>query len=68
MAELLLLPVPERLRVVEELWNSIAEDQDALPDPPSVVAELRARKARFLANPGSGVPWIVAKERILHRE
>ena len=68
MAELLLLPVPERLRVVEELWNSIAEDQDALPDPPSVVAELRARKARFLANPGSGVPWNVAKERILHRE
>jgi putative addiction module component (TIGR02574 family) len=68
ISELRLLPVPERLLLVEELWNSITEDQIALPDPPSVVAELRARKARFLANPASGVPWEEAKKRILSRE
>ena len=68
ISELLLLPVPERLQAIEELWNSIAEDQNALPDPPSVMAELRARKARFLANSASGVPWATAKKRILSRE
>ena len=61
------LPAPQRLRVVEELWDSIVQDQNELPDPPSVVAELRARKARFLANPASGVPWKAAKKRILNR-
>ena len=68
ISELRLLPVPERLLLVEELWNSITEDQIALPDSPSVVAELRARKARFLANPASGVPWEEAKKQILSRE
>ena len=68
ISELRLLPVPERLLLVEELWNSITEDQIALLDPPSVVAELRARKARFLANPASGVPWEEAKKQILSRE
>ena len=64
MAELHSLPVVERLRLVEHLWNSIAEDQNSLPDPPAVVAELRARKARFVANPTSGVPWKEAKDLI----
>jgi putative addiction module component (TIGR02574 family) len=68
LSELRLLPVPERLQLVEELWNSITEEQNELPDPPSVVAELRARKTRFLANPASGVPWEAAKRRILSRE
>ena len=57
----------EPLQLVEELWNSIVEGPDSLPDHPGVVAELRARKARFLANPSSGVPWEVAKARIRSR-
>jgi len=63
-SELRALPTAERLQLIEDLWNSIVEDQDPLPDHPSVVAELRARKARFMANPGSGVPWSEAKKRI----
>ena len=63
-SELRALSVPERLQLVEDLWDSIAEDQHSLPDHPSVVEELRARKARFLANPSSGIPWETAKERI----
>jgi putative addiction module component (TIGR02574 family) len=64
IAELRSLPVAERLRLVEDLWDSIAEEQNSLPDHPAVIAELRARKARFTANPASGVPWGMAKERI----
>lgn len=58
------LPVVERLQLVEDLWDSIVEDQDSLPDHPAVVSELRTRKARFLAHPSSGVPWEKAKARI----
>jgi putative addiction module component (TIGR02574 family) len=62
--ELRALPAPERLELIEDLWNSIVEDQDSLPDHPAVIAELRTRKARFMANPCSGVPWSEARKRI----
>ena len=64
IAELRLLPVVDRLQLVEDLWNSIVDDQDSVPDHTTVLTELRARKARFLANPSSGMPWEEAKARI----
>lgn len=64
IAELRSLPLAQRLRLVEELWDSIVEDHNSLPDHPALIAELRARKTRFMANPASGVPWGKAKERI----
>jgi putative addiction module component (TIGR02574 family) len=64
ISELGALPAAERLQLIEDLWSSIVEDQDSLPDHPAVVAELRARKARFMANPSSGVPWSEARKRI----
>jgi putative addiction module component (TIGR02574 family) len=64
LTELRALPLAERLQLVEDLWDSIAEDQHSLPDHPAVVEELRARKARFMANLGSGIPWDEAKKRI----
>ena len=57
-------PVVERLQLVEAIWDSIAEDQHSLPDHPSVVKELRERKARYLSNPKSGVIWEAAKKQI----
>ena len=64
LSDLRSLSVVERLQLVEDLWDSIAEDQHSLPDHPAVIKELRARKKKFLANPSSGVPWEVAKRRI----
>jgi putative addiction module component (TIGR02574 family) len=64
MSELRLLSVAERLQLVADLWDSIADDQHSLPDHPAVAEELRARKARFLANPSSGTAWVDARERI----
>jgi putative addiction module component (TIGR02574 family) len=62
--ELRSLPFAERLQLIEDLWDSIAEDQHALPDHSSVAAKLRERKERYLKNPSSGVPWETAKGRI----
>jgi putative addiction module component (TIGR02574 family) len=64
LSELRALPLAERLQLVEDLWDSIAEDQNSLPDDPAVIEELRARKARFQADPASGIPWEEAKKRI----
>ncbi len=64
LSDLRSLSVVERLQLVEDLWDSIAEDQHSLPDHPAVVRELRARKKKFLANPSSGVSWEIAKRRI----
>jgi putative addiction module component (TIGR02574 family) len=39
------LPVDDKLSLVEELWESIAADEAALPVPPSHLAELQRRLA-----------------------
>lgn len=64
LSELRSLPLAERLQLVEDLWDSIAEEQHSLPDHPALIEELRARKARLLANPSSGITWEEAKARI----
>jgi putative addiction module component (TIGR02574 family) len=64
LSELTSLSVPEKLQLVEDLWDSIASDQESLPDHPAVIEEIQRRRARFDANPGSGVVWEEIKKRI----
>ena len=53
-AKLLELPVTERIRIVEDLWDSIAADQQALPLTAEQRAELDQRLDAYEAdgNPG----------------
>ncbi len=67
ISELRALPVSERIQLVTDLWDTIADDQQALQDPPEVIEEIRRRRERYLQNPSSGIPWEVAKERIRSR-
>jgi len=64
ISELKSLSVSERLQLVEDLWDSIASDQEALPDHPVVIEEIRRRRAKFDANPGSGMSWDQMKKQI----
>ena len=64
ITDLKTLPVPQRLQLVEDLWDSIALDQEALPDHPTVMAEIKARRARFSETPSSGKSWEEVKTRI----
>jgi putative addiction module component (TIGR02574 family) len=64
LAELKKLPLAERLQLVEDLWDSIDEEQEALPDPPELIEELRARHAAYLTDPSSAIPWELALEKI----
>jgi putative addiction module component (TIGR02574 family) len=58
------LSVPERLQLVEDLWDSIASDQMALPDYPKVVEEVRLRRTRFETNPTPAISWEQLKGKI----
>lgn len=58
------LPIPERLQLVEDLWDSIALNQESQPDHSQIVQEIRRRRARFDENPGSGIAWSQLKKQI----
>jgi putative addiction module component (TIGR02574 family) len=51
------LSIPERLRLVEEIWDSIAEDTESLSLSPEQRAELDRRWADHEADPSSAIPW-----------
>jgi putative addiction module component (TIGR02574 family) len=65
--ELRSLPAAERLKLIDELWDSIVDDQETLADTPEVVAELRQRRDLFMSNPASGIAWAEAKAIIRSR-
>jgi len=48
------LPVNERIRLVEDLWDSIASDQNSLPLTPEQKAELDRRLDAYEASGDSG--------------
>jgi putative addiction module component (TIGR02574 family) len=55
-ANLRSLPLDERIRLVEDLWDSIAADQQALPLTPEQRAELDRRLDAYDADKNSGRP------------
>jgi putative addiction module component (TIGR02574 family) len=54
VAEILALPVPERVRLVEAIWDSISAVPEALPLTEWQKEELDRRLAEFEANPEAG--------------
>ena len=63
--ELEALSVPERIQLVEDLWDSIARSRADLPVPKWQKEELARRKEKYLQNPGSALPWSEVKKSIL---
>ena len=61
------LSVAERLQLVEDLWDSIAQEapDEALPVTPALAAELDRRAAEHAADPGAARPWAEVRRRIL---
>ena len=61
------LNVEERLALVEEIWESIAAEPDALPLSDSQRAELDRRLADHEAHPEAVVSWAEVKATALAR-
>jgi putative addiction module component (TIGR02574 family) len=65
--ELFRLSAAERLELIEELWDSIADDDVALDLTPEQREDLRRRVAEADAEPTGGAPWEEVRERIRQR-
>ena len=53
----------ERLQLVEDLWDSIAQEDAQSPVSDEKRDELRRRKERFLQHPSSGRTWEQVKQQ-----
>jgi putative addiction module component (TIGR02574 family) len=58
------LPLPERLQLVADLWDSIAATPEQVPLPEWQIEELERRKAEYLRNPSLASSWEEVKPRI----
>ncbi|HVT42965.1 MAG TPA: addiction module protein [Thermoanaerobaculia bacterium] len=62
--ELTKLPLPQRLEIVERLWDSIAADPERLPVTAKQAEELDLRLAAHESNPEEGVTWEEIRDRL----
>lgn len=64
VADILELPVQERIRLVELIWESIAAVPEAVEVTPEIKADLEARLKEFEANPEAGYSWDQVKSHL----
>ena len=66
-ADTLDLPISERIQLVTEIWESIAQCPDQIELTDATRQLIRERLAAHRANPAQGSPWEEVKGRILSR-
>lgn len=64
VADILGLPVQERIQLVEVIWESIAAFPNAIEVSPELKSELEARLADFERNPEAGYSWDQVKAHL----
>lgn len=68
LADILRLPVPERIKLVEDIWDSIALESGAVNLSSEQRAELDRRIARYKIDPSGNIPWETIKADALDRK
>ena len=61
------LPVAEKVRLVEDLWDSIASNQESLPLTPEQRKELDCRLSAYEADGDTGSPVSEAVKEVRSR-
>lgn len=61
------LSPPEKLQLVEDLWDDLAASPDEVPIHDWQREELARRKANLMSKPDSGISWEELKARIRNR-
>lgn len=61
------LPVPERIKLVEEIWDSIAVKDEAVDLTEAQVAELERRIEYHRLHPDDTIPWETVRDEALSR-
>ena len=67
LKEALLLPSEDRIRLLDDLWQSFANDEQALALTPAQAEDLQKRIAEDEAGLSSPQPWEVVREQLLKR-
>jgi putative addiction module component (TIGR02574 family) len=65
LADVLELSVSERIKLVEDIWDSIAEVPQSVSLTTAQREELDRRLEDYKAHPDDGSPWETVKSRIL---
>ncbi|MEK7668815.1 MAG: addiction module protein [Gemmatimonadota bacterium] len=65
--DFLALSVAERLQLVEDLWDSIANDTEAVPVAEADLREAEHRLAEHRRDPASAIPWDQVRGEIYKR-
>jgi putative addiction module component (TIGR02574 family) len=65
IAEYVKLSVPERIQLVEDIWDSIAEMPGEMQLTEAQQAELDRRLNAYHLHPEEGSPWEYVREAIL---
>jgi putative addiction module component (TIGR02574 family) len=65
--ELRALPVAERLKLIEDLWDSIDADSAVLPLPDWHRDEIDRRLDALDAGDSKGAPWSEVRERVVRK-
>ncbi len=68
MSDVLALSVPERVKLVQAIWDSIASVPDAVPVTNAEREELDRRLDAYYQDPDAGSPWSEVKARLLGKE
>jgi putative addiction module component (TIGR02574 family) len=63
-SEILKLSVPERILLVEDIWDSIAEVPEEVALSQAQERELDVRLDAYHRNPAEGSPWAEVRDRI----
>lgn len=67
-SEIAKLSMAEKILLVEDLWDIIAEDKSNLPVPQSHIDELDRRLQKYRSNPGNILSIEELQERIEKRK
>lgn len=65
MSDILALSVAERIRLLEDIWDSIAEVPEAVELTDAQRRELDRRLDSYRENPSAGSAWDAVKARIV---
>jgi putative addiction module component (TIGR02574 family) len=66
--EILNLSIKKRLELIEEIWDSIASDEDAIPLTSAQRRELDRRKRVHRSDPSAATPWSEVRDRLQKRK
>ena len=67
-ADILNLSVAERIQLVEDIWDSVAEAPESVPLTDEDKAELDRRLNAYHQNPDAESPWGMVRDRIKNRK